>query len=447
MKKEESIIDFVIGCEIIEEMIDTMIIDENQDYALESFRKTKTGSKVKVSDHNSIITNIKAVWKKTEPNTRIEMYNFKDKDGLERFKKLTSSDNFLSSVFQKKGNIEKQTKIFLKRLKYCISQSFRKIRIKKSKRNVELEELFKKRRILKNKKDVASVYMLKNVEAKLSEICADDNLKIITDACEGLTCEEEGVNAEKLWKLKKQLRGILQEPPTAMIDPNGNLVTTNKALENLSLQLYKERLTGHEIKEGLSLHRVQREQLFEQRLKEAQTNKTPDWTEDDVNTALNQLKNSKSRDPLGYSNELFKPENAGKDLKLAVLRMSNKIKKDQRFPEALRYCNITSLYKNKGSRKDFNNYRGIFRVTVIRSIIDKLIYNDEYQTIDEHLTDSNVGARKNQNIRDKIFVINAILHNVKKRNLKDIDITIDDAEKCFDKWWSTDALMIYMKMA
>ena len=121
----------------------------------------------------------------------------------------------------------------------------------------------------------------------------------------------------------------MQEPPTAIIDPNGNLVTTNKVLENLSLQLYKERLTGHEIKEGLSLHKVQREQLFEQRLKEAQTNKTPDWTEDDVNTVLKQIKNSKSRDPLGYSNELFKPENAGPDLKLDVLRMS---KKNQEVP-------------------------------------------------------------------------------------------------------------------
>ena len=197
-----------------------------------------------------------------------------------------------------------------------------------------------------------------------------------------------------------------------MIDPNGNLVTTNQVLENLSLQLYKERLPGHEIKEGLSLHKVQRELLFEKRLKEAQLNKTPDWTEDDMNDAL---KNNKSRYPLGYSNELFKPEHAGKDLKCAVLKMSNQIKKNQKFPEALSYCNITSLYKNKGSRKDFNNYRGIFRVTVIRSIVDKLIYNDEYHNIDEHLTDSNVGARKNQNIRDNIFVINAILNNVKKR--------------------------------
>ena len=92
-----------------------------------------------------------------------------------------------------------------------------------------------------------------------------------------------------------------------------------------------------------------------------------------MNNALKQQKNNKSRESLGYSNELFKPENAGNDLKCALLKMSNKIKKNQKFPDVLSHCNITSLYKNKGSKKDFNNYRGIFRVTVIRSIIDKLI--------------------------------------------------------------------------
>ena len=229
-----------------------------------------------------------------------------------------------------------------------------------------------------------------------------------------------------------------------MVDPSGNLVTTNKASEKLSLQLYKERLTGHEMKPSLNLYKVQRESLFEQRLKEAQHNKTPDWTEDDINDVLKQLKNNKSRDPLGYCNELFKPNNAGQDLKHAALKMSNKIKNSQTFPEALKYSNITSLYKNKGSRKDFNNYRGIFRVTILRSILDKLIYYDEYETIDKHLTDSNVGARKNRNIRDNIFVINAILNNVKKRNLKDTDITIYDAEKCFDKLWAKECFRLHL---
>ena len=36
---------------------------------------------------------------------------------------------------------------------------------------------------------------------------------------------------------------------------------------------------------------------------------------------LKYLKKDKSRDPLGYCNELFSPEVAGDDLKLALLKM------------------------------------------------------------------------------------------------------------------------------
>ena len=203
-----------------------------------------------------------------------------------------------------------------------------------------------------------------------------------------------------------------------MLDARGNLVTTNKALDKLSLEMYKERLKPNPIGNNLKVHQVQREDLFEKQISEAQKNVTPEWTMEDLELVLKQLKNGKSRDPLGYANELFKPENVGSDLKNALLLMSNEIKNQQIFPEALSQCNITSLYKNKGSRKDFSNYRGIFRVTVLRSIIDKLIYNDEYDTIDKHLTDSNVGARRNRNIRDNIFVISAISHNIRRKKLK-----------------------------
>ena len=73
---------------------------------------------------------------------------------------------------------------------------------------------------------------------------------------------------------------------------------------------------------------MQRERLCESRIKEAQNNITPDWTSDDMELALKQLKNNKSRDPIGFANEVLKPENAGVDLKLALLKMSNKIKKE-----------------------------------------------------------------------------------------------------------------------
>ena len=48
---------------------------------------------------------------------------------------------------------------------------------------------------------------------------------------------------------------------------------------------------------------------------------------------------------------------------------------------------------------------------------------------------SNIGARKNRNIRDHLFVVNAVLNDVIQNKREDIDIQIYDIMKCFDKMW------------
>ena len=70
-----------------------------------------------------------------------------------------------------------------------------------------------------------------------------------------------------------------------------------------------------------------------------------------------------------------------------------------------------------------------------RCILDKLIYNDEYESIDANLTDCNVGARKNRNIRDNIFVMNAIMNSIKKGCEYPLDFQVYDVDKCFDSLW------------
>ena len=155
----------------------------------------------------------------------------------------------------------------------------------------------------------------------------------------------------------------------------------------------------------------------------------------DVIEAVKHLDNDKSRDAHGLANELFKEGVAGTDLMLAVVKLMNLIKDTQKYPEALELCNITSIYKHKGSHKDMNNYRGVFRVSVLRSILDRLIYNDSYHTIDENITDQNVGARKNRNIRDNIFVLGAVINSVINGQEDPIQIQVGDVEKCFDKLW------------
>ena len=224
--------------------------------------------------------------------------------------------------------------------------------------------------------------------------------------------DEGRIDAQKFWKLKKKLFPKSNDPPSAMLDKQGNMLTSKRDIENRAVEVYTERLGANKIKEHLESYEQTVNKLCESRLKLTKLNITEPWTMDNFDIAVSDLDNGKSRDALDHSNEIFKKGVAGSDLKLAVLKLMNLIKDRQEYPEALEVCNITSLYKHKGSHKDFNNYRGVFRVTVLRSILDRLIYNDSFHIIDENITDGNVGARKQRNIRDNIFVLGAIMNSV-----------------------------------
>ena len=88
------------------------------------------------------------------------------------------------------------------------------------------------------------------------------------------------------------------------------------------------------------------------------------------------------------------------------------------------------MYKKKGEKSDLNNDRGIFNMVKIRSIMDRLVYNDKYSIIESNMSSSNIGARKNRNIRDHLFVINAVLHDIKENKKENVDIEIYDVKKC-----------------
>ena len=108
------------------------------------------------------------------------------------------------------------------------------------------------------------------------------------------------------------------------------------------------------------------------------------------------------------------------------MKLCNAVKFRKLYPTIFQPSNITSLYKNKGEKADLNNDRGIFNVVKIRSILDKLIYNEKYEIIDKNMSSSNIGGRKHRNIRDHLFVINAILQDASKDKMSPIDVQIYD---------------------
>ena len=229
------------------------------------------------------------------------------------------------------------------------------------------------------------------------------------------------------------------DPPTAKINDCGDIISEPTALKKLYENTYKKRLEHRKIKPELEELYKRKMYLFNLRMEVTQKVKSRNWTECELIKVLKSLKKNKSCDSHGLIYELFRPEMIGRDLLQSLLIFCNSVKTQLCIPEFLTYTDITSFHKNKGAKNDLENDRGVFSVSKIRSIIEKLIMQDSYENIDLNMSDSNVGGRRRRNIRDNLFTIYACI-NEAIRTGKDIDIQFYDIKKCFDAMWAEESM-------
>ena len=185
---------------------------------------------------------------------------------------------------------------------------------------------------------------------------------------------------------------------------------------------------------------ILKNELWSYRLRNLRRKTTAPWTMDDLDRALKSLKNNQSRDPVGMINELFKHGTIGYELKAATLSLMNNSKSQLFVPYNMQLSNITTIFKNRGSRLCLENDRGIFTLTVLRKIMDKLTYLDKYPELDINMSDSNIGARRNKNIRNHLFIIYGVINSVIQVGDECVDIQVYDLEQAFDALWLEDCL-------
>ena len=153
---------------------------------------------------------------------------------------------------------------------------------------------------------------------------------------------------------------------------------------------------------------------------------------EELDKVLAKLKNNKSRDFEGYINEIFKTPVIGSDLKNSLLIMFNKLRKEKLIPRFFNYANITTVPK-KGSKLLLKNERGIFRVSVIRSILMLLIYERKYADIDSQMSECQTGGRKGRGCKNNIFILNGIIHDVlSQKKKKPVCFQFYDYAQMFD---------------
>ena len=212
---------------------------------------------------------------------RKEIFNFKNDKEFRKFQENTENNDVLLKCLQGFSDFYSACNKWLKTFNDIVRKSFRKIRITGSKNPVQLNLLFQKKELMKQKMDKAvknkNLEVLFELEEKYDAIfneiatfCVKKNVDIVKKYLgkeDGLE-EDEPHNQLKTWKLKKKLAPKnSQEAPSAKVNADGELVTEKDELEKLYLNTYIERLkpnpTPDELKDVVNLKNL----LFDLRLK------------------------------------------------------------------------------------------------------------------------------------------------------------------------------------
>ena len=316
-------------------------------------------------------------------------------------------------------------------------KAFKKVRISNSSKKNEsvINDLLEKRKQIKKKQNLEEKdeEELHDIEDMIAEECQEVNKKKVMATFQEISENNGNLSHQGVWKAKrKYFPKIKPSLPVGKKNLKKQLITNPEELKELYLDTFKFRLRQIPAQPGFESQLKLQKELFDLRLKLAKKRKTPLWKMIDLENALKKLKDGKCRDPEGLVRELFKEEVMGDDLKNSLLIMYNKIKDTGIIPPFMRYANICAIYKGKGEVTELESDRGIFLVSIFRTILMKMIYGEKYDVIDHSMSDSNIGSRKQKNIRNHIFVVNSIIQDVlSKKSKEPIDIMVLDYKQMF----------------
>ncbi len=403
-KKEESCIDYMLVSEDLSQHLEHAMIDSDQLYALTKYTTTKGIQSVKRSDHYTLVAYFSMIWNQKKEE-RIEMFKLRDEKGLQDFNKITSKSSGLNrSMSLPDLPLEDACNRWYKEFEKLLHRCFRKVRITESPPKNSLEfpiyQLMSENKKLKELLSSATT-MCKNTidreikynDQRIAELQGKKCKESILEEAKKLNIDGH-INHNEAWKLKKKLFPKCTDAPFAVHDNNKQLVTDPEGILNVMKEEFVYRLRNRPIDDEYSEVKELKEYLCKLRLEITKNADYAPWTLTQLKKAISKLKTNKCKDPHGHINELYM--HLGHNGLLSLLVMLNRIKEELIVPEKLKFSNVSTLYKGKGSKKDVINLRGIFKLPIVRNILDKLVHIEDQQLVCDHNVTVSGGKSKTE---------------------------------------------------
>ena len=156
-----------------------------------------------------------------------------------------------------------------------------------------------------------------------------------------------------------------------------------------------------------------------------------DITLKEIHDGITSLKSGKSNGPDSILNEIIRFSryySAG-----CIQKIFNFCLKSGYFPKIWSGATITPLYKNKGSKKDPSNFRGISLTSSLGKLFTTILRNRLVSFLGENkkLHDNQSGFLPNRRTSDNLFILNQIMTEMRAKK-QTIFLTFVDLKRAYD---------------
>ena len=239
----------------------------------------------------------------------------------------------------------------------------------------------------------------------------------------------------------KSVRGKEKTKITSVLKNDGVEVSSEDEIKHEIIEEFRYRLRNRQPADGWEKYVELSNELVDL-LMSVEVENGEDFTLEELINAIRKLKKKKAPGPDDVIGEFL--IEAGDGMILPLLDIFNQVKNSKHPPQQWNSVIITIIYKNKGSRKQLVNYRGIFLASVVSKVFERLLKN-RMKSFMENVDVCQAGARSNRGPPDNIFIVNAVIDHSLYLG-KSLYLTTYDFEQAFDSLWLQDSILSLQKL-
>ena len=442
--EEKSVLDYIITNEVMAGAVKNLVIDEDCLLCPFSMKKKKGKEVPQYSDHNSMILEA-GVEKCKQRNRKTEyVWRVKEEDMIS-LKTLTQKDVYEPPLLGE--NPQDNYDMLENESNRLMGSSYRRVKKKQGGKDKQVAEKYLgilntiRKFSLKGK-------IQRAVSKKYKDMIIELNLQMerkrrsenLSEAVKGMTVNGK-FSSNDFWKAKRCIYSKVDEICTSINDVEGREVFGDDSIRAAYRAEFSNRLEHRKIAPTLEEYEERTNNLAKLCVAEAAKSPSKKITLEELNKVISQLKGG------APGSDEIPPDfytQCDEGFRLFIVEIFNDLKDHVHCPSQWERTLIKTIYKNKGSKKNLRNYRGIFLTQVLSKIYERIVINRAKEIL-EKVSLLQAGSRSNRGPTDNLFLLNSVIDHARYLNIP-VYITVYDFEQCFDALWLEDSIVALWKL-